>query len=271
MALKLPTALTPSRYAAHYNRTLAADLMYLTYDHRRARKQRDDGGQTATAAQLWTWDPDNPYTKNRPARPPKGNSNRITPSPKAVHSGNLVRLKEIQLNTFVKEASSSKSQVLSAIAGFQAMTGEPIPGFASDGQSSSGGPGAGIQVVKTRKASASFKVRAGQVCGIKVALRGDAMWTFLETLVEIVLPRMKDWNGVRLPPPSVNLKSPSSTGGVVAFGLPASAMGLFPSVEVNLEQYPRLHGFNIQFITNARGKGAQDQARALVSGFRIPL
>jgi len=97
------------------------------------------------------------------------------------------------------------------------------------------------------------------------------MWTFLETLVEIVLPRMKDWNGVRLPPPSVNLKSPSSTGGVVAFGLPASAMGLFPSVEVNLEQYPRLHGFNIQFITNARGKGAQDQARALVSGFRIPL
>jgi large subunit ribosomal protein L5 len=261
----LTSNLSPHRYADHYHRVLAPDLLYLTYDHSPAPSSLVS--PTQRKADQIHWDPTNPYTKNRPAKKPKGNQ-ALTPATRIIKPDNVVRLEEIVLNTFVKEATANKNQLLTAIAGFQAMTGEPIPGYASDGSKNST---SGIQIARTTRASASFKVRAGMVCGVKVSLKGEAMWSFLETLVDLVLPRMKDWNGVRLPPPSVNKRSPSSTGGVVSFGLSPAAMGLFPGVEVNLEQYPRLHGFNIQFITNAKGLGAQDQARALLSGFRVPL
>lgn len=267
--LVLPRALSPHRYSTHYDRVLAHDLLYMTYDHSLTQQP-----ELTQAKEAPKWDPSNPYTRNRPARRPKGNSARTTPGMRAIGPHNVVRLEEIVLNCFVKEASSSKSQILPALAGFQAMTGEPLPGFASDAASSSSSSSAGssgIQVVYTKKGSASFKVRAGQVCGAKVSLKGESMWTFLETLVDLVLPRLKDWNGIKLPPPSVNLRSPASTSGVVSIGLPPSAMGLFPGVEVNLEQYPRLQGFHVQFLTNAKGKTAQDQARALLSGFRLPL
>ena len=259
------SALSPRRYSEHYHRVLAPDLLYLTYDHHVADSQLRSPAERKKDQLLW--DPSNPYTKNRPAKKPKGMSGKLTPATRIVNPNSLIRLESITLNTFIKEASTSKSQILGAIAGFQAMTGEPIPVHASESLSHK----SGIQVNRTGKASASFKVRPDQVCGIKVSLKGEPMWSFLETLVDLVLPRLKDWNGVRLPPPSVNRHSPSSTGGVVAFGLPPAAMGLFPSVEVNLEQYPRLYGFHVQFLTNAKGMGAQDQARALLSGFRIPL
>lgn len=265
----LTSNLSPRRYAEHYHRVLAPDLLYLTYDHSPAPSSLIS--PTQRKKDQITWDPENPYTKNRPAKKPRGGQ-ALTPATRIIKPNNVVRLEEIVLSTFVKEASSNKNQLLSAIAGFQAMTGEPIPGFASDGSNTGKQSRTnGIQISRTTKASASFKVRAGMVCGVRVGLKGESMWSFLETLVDLVLPRMKDWNGVRLPPPSVNPRSPSSTGGVVSFGLGPGAMALFPGVEANLEQYPKLHGFNIQFITNAKGRGAQDQARALLSGFRVPL
>lgn len=263
----LTSSLSPHRYAEHYSRVLAPDLLYMTYDHSPAMSHLTPP-HLKKASQI-TWDPSNPYTKNRPAKQPKGNNTSLQPAVRRIKPDTVVRLERIVLDTFVKEAATSKSALLSAIAGFQAITGEPIPGYASDGNTDP--DGSGLKVTRTGKGSSSFKIRSGQTCGVKVELQGEAMWTFLETLVELVLPRMKDWNGVKLPPPSVNRRSPSSASGVVAFGLPANAMGLFPAVEVNLEQYPRLHGFNIHFITNAKGLGAQDQARALMSGFRIPL
>lgn len=260
------SSLAPQRYAEHYHRVLAQDLLYLTYDHT-VPPARLIPPHLRKADQL-AWDPENPYTKNRPAKKPRGGGSLI-PATRMVAADNVVRLEEIVINTFVKEAAVNKSQVLSAIAGLQAMTGQPLPGFAAE--STSGSAKSGIQVLHTKKASASFKVRAGQVCGAKVSLKGEAMWSFLETLVELVLPRLKDWNGVKIPPPSTNLKSPAQVSGVVSFGLPPAAMGLFPGTELNVEQFPRLHGFNLSFITNVRGLGAQDQARALMSGFRIPL
>lgn len=264
----LTSSLSPHRYALHYDRVLASDLLYMTYDHSPAPSTLIDP-RIRKADQL-EWDATNPYTRNRPQKQPRG-KRPLLPAAQQIKPDTLVKLEKITLDTFVKEASSSKAQVLSAIAGFQAMTGEQAPGFASDDYPRQNGEVEGIQVVRTGKASASFKVRSGQVCGAKVTLRDEAMWTFLETLVDLVLPRLKDWNGVRLPPPSTNRKSPSMTSGVVGFGLPPQAMALFPAMEINLEQYPRLHGFNINFVTNAKGPGAQDQARALLSGFRIPF
>ena len=132
---------------------------------------------------------------------------------------------------------------------------------------------AGIQVTRTGSKSASFKIRAGQPAGVKVALASqESIHDFLETLVEFVFPRLKDWPGVPLPKAGRSFDTlPSSKSGSLTFGLPKEAMPLFPQVEMQLDSYPRLYGFHVHVVTNARGTGAEDRVRALLSGLRIPF
>ena len=176
---------------------------------------------------------------------------------------NVIRLEKIQIHTMMKEAINNKSNLLGAIMALRALTGETYKG---------GGRHAveGIQIVKGKKSVGGW-IRPGIPVGVKVDLKGQSMYDFLGTLVEFVLPRMRDFNGVILPPQSSSANSPSAVSGVVSFGLPPSAMGLFPQIEVNLDSYPRTYGMHIHFVTNATGLGAQNRARALVSGFQIPF
>jgi large subunit ribosomal protein L5 len=97
------------------------------------------------------------------------------------------------------------------------------------------------------------------------------MYDFLETLVEFVLPRLREFPGLVLPGSASNLQTPSGVSGVVSFGLPPEAMGLFPETEVNLDSYPKSYGMHIHFITSAEGLGAQNRARALLSGLGVPF
>ncbi|KAG8790492.1 hypothetical protein FRC17_008901 [Serendipita sp. 399] len=129
----------------------------------------------------------------------------------------------------------------------------------------------GVQLVYGRKNLPQWKLRRGLPCGVKVSLKGDKMYAFLGSLVEFVLPRLREWNGVVLPAPSVNRNSPSMTSGVVSIGLKPEDVELFPQIEVNQDLYPRVFGMYIHFFTNERGKGAQNKARALLSGYQIPF
>jgi large subunit ribosomal protein L5 len=128
----------------------------------------------------------------------------------------------------------------------------------------------GVQIVKGKKSEAGW-IRPGLPCGVKVEMKGEMMWTFLSTLSTFVLPRLKDFAGFTLPPTSATPYSPSAVSGVVNIGLPPHAMALFPQIEVNVDSYPKMFGFHINFITDARGVGAQAQARQLLSGFQIPF
>jgi large subunit ribosomal protein L5 len=164
----------------------------------------------------------------------------------------------------VKEAITSKHAILSAIMAFRAISGETKYG---GGILSS----TGVRVITSKSGVAEFKIRAGLPFGVKVELKGEKMYEFIGTLVDFVLPRIREFSGVVMPAPTANASSPSMTSGVVSIGLPPTAMGLFPQIEINLDSYPTTHGLHIQFITNARGKGAQNRARALLSGFQIPF
>jgi len=177
--------------------------------------------------------------------------------------GDVVRLERIQLHTFVKEAMGNKSHLLGALMQMRALTGETYEG---------GGRHAvqGVQIVRGKKSVGGW-LRPGVPCGVKVDLKGQAMYDFLGTLVEFVLPRLREFNGVQLPPSAASVNTPAGVSGVVSFGLPANAMVFFPQIEINVDAYPKLCGMHIHFITNARGVGAQDKARALVSGFQIPF
>ena len=100
----------------------------------------------------------------------------------------------------------------------------------------------GQHVVKTkaRKSIANYKVRAGQEIGAMVTLRGDNMWFFLERLICIALPRVKDFRGV----------NPNAFDGRGNYSLGITEQIIFP--EIDFDKIERISGMNIAFVTTAR-------------------
>ena len=255
-----------SRLGDHYDSTVSHDLLYLLYSH---ATHTEAAQRPNPLERTPIWSPENPYAHGRSAPPrPKGNR-YIVPNPTYVSPESVPRLESIVVESMYKHAVGAKSNLLPLIMAFQAITGEP-PQVKTPGPYGPGS-GEGIQVTQSTKKSASFKIRAGMPSGVKVELKGEPMYAFLETVIDFVLPRLKTFSGIPLPPASHPRQSPSSTSGVVSFGLPPEAMGLFPQIEVNLDQYPRAFGMNIFCVTNTKGRGAQDQARALLSGVGLPF
>lgn len=245
----------PCRLEDHYHSTLKDDLMYMTYKH--------EIGERPPPRQIrLRFDPNDPYTKYRHNPAVGGSQFGRKPAPPSTPD-NIVMLERIQLHSMVKEAVANKSNLLSAMMQLKALTGENFQG---------GGQHAveGVQIVRGKKSVGGW-LRPGIPIGVKVDLRGRSMYDFLGTLVEFVLPRMREFSGIVLPPQSSAVNSPNAVSGVVSFGLPPQAIMFFPQIEVNLDSYPKLYGMHIHFITNATGIGAQDRARALVSGFQIPF
>lgn len=244
------------RCQAHFENTLADDLLYLTFNH-------SSTVHPPIPAVPPQWDMTNPYAKNRPPPSPRGNR-PLQAAGLPTTADNLPRLERIVLHTMIKDAITNKSQILGPMMALRAISGQTDYG---------GGQRAhqGVRVCKSRAASAAFRLREGVPISLKVELRGPQMYEFINTLVEFVFPRLREFRGVTMPPASAAKSSPSAMSGVVAFGLPKEAFALFPQLEVNLDSYPRMCGMHIHFITNLRGKDAQARARALVSGFQIPF
>lgn len=245
----------PCRLADHYHTTVAPDLMYLTYKH-------ELGPRPPERQIRLRYDPENPYSKFR-KNPPVGGVRLGKKLPDPSSPENVTRLETIQIHTMVKEVINSKTSLLGVLMALRALSGET---------NQSGGHHAvqGVQIVRGKKSVGGW-IRPNIPVGAKVDLKGQSMYDFLATLVEFVLPRLREFHGVPLPFQSERIDTPSSVGGVVSFGLPPQAMGLFPQIEVNMEAYPKMYGMHLHFITNASGVGAQDRARALLSGFQIPF
>ncbi|KAG8985233.1 hypothetical protein FRB93_005935 [Tulasnella sp. JGI-2019a] len=241
------------RILSHYNHTLATDLFYLTYRHEEKIKIQ----------KVPERDVNNPYTLNRPPPQPRGGG-VLRPAASPTTHEHVPRLEKIVLHTYVKEAQGKREAILSAMALLRQLSGE-LEGAGGNKFSK------GVEVCRSRKTSSSFRITKDIPISVKVEIKGEKMYDFIGTLVEFVLPRIRDFSGITMPVPSASATSPSAISGVVAFGLPPSAMSLFPQVEVNYDSYPRSHGLNIDFVTNIRGQDAQNKARALVSGFRIPF
>ncbi|KIJ62678.1 hypothetical protein HYDPIDRAFT_169027 [Hydnomerulius pinastri MD-312] len=246
---------TPCRLQDHYYTTLQDDLMYMTYIH-------ESGPRPPPRDIRLKYDVENPYTVNRINTTVGGDRFGKMPAP-VTTAENVVKLEKIVLHAMIKEAISHKANLVGAIASFRALSGETDQG---GGRHTS----CGVEIVKGKK-SVSGWVRPGVPLGVKVVIKGPKMYDFIATLSEFVLPRLREFSGIVMPPSSSNMQTPSGVTGVVTFGLPPEAFGLFPQLEVNLEAYPRPHGMHIHFVTNAEGQGAQNKARALVSGFQIPF
>lgn len=244
-----------SRLGEHYQNTLRDDLMYMTYVH-------ESKARPPPREPRHMFDPEDPYSKHR-KNPYVGGSQLHKKPPPVSTPENVVKLEKICLHSMQKNALVNRSNLLGTIAAFRAISGETEHG---GGWKSS----EGVQLVRGRK-NVSGWVRPNLPIGVKVELKGEKMYEFLGSLVQFVLPRLREFEGVVLPPASANLATPAGVSGVVSMGIPPEAMGFFPQIEVNQDAYPRMYGMHIHFVTNATGVTAQNKARSLLSGFQLPF
>jgi len=148
------------------------------------------------------------------------------------------RITKITVNMGVGEAVADKKVMDAAVSDLTKITGQkPL-------------------VTKSRKAIASFKIRAGLAIGCKVTLRGARMYEFLDRLINIAMPRIRDFRGV----------SPRSFDGRGNYSLGVKEQIIFP--EIQYDQIDQIRGMDITITTTARDNR---QGRALLEAFNFPF
>lgn len=111
-------------------------------------------------------------------------------------------------------------------------------------------------ITKARKSIANFKLREGRAIGVKVTLRGERMWSFLDRLMNIALPRVRDFRGI----------SPNSFDGRGNYTLGLREQLVFPEIEY--DKIDKLRGMEITIVTNARNDA---ESRQLLSMLGMPF
>ena len=111
-------------------------------------------------------------------------------------------------------------------------------------------------ITKAKKSIAGFKLREGQPIGVKVTLRGDAMYNFMEKLIKVALPRVRDFRGI----------SSKAFDGFGNYTLGIKEQLIFP--EINYDEIVKLRGMDIVFVTTAE---TNEEAFDLLSGFGMPF
>ena len=148
------------------------------------------------------------------------------------------RISKITLNMGVGEATGDKKIIEHAVADMTAIAGQkPV-------------------VTKSGKAIANFKVRENYPVGVKVTLRRVRMYEFLERLIAIALPRIRDFRGL----------SPKSFDGRGNFAMGIKEHIVFP--EINYDEVDEIWGMDVIVCTTAK---SDDEARALLKAFDFPF
>ena len=148
------------------------------------------------------------------------------------------RITKVTLNMGVGEAIGDKKALENAVADLTLISGQkPV-------------------INKARKSIAGFKVRQGWPIGTKVTLRRDRMYDFLERLIGVAIPRIRDFRGI----------NPKQFDGRGNFSMGVSEQIIFP--EIDYEKIDKLRGLDITVTTTARN---DDEGRALLRAFNFPL
>ena len=148
------------------------------------------------------------------------------------------RITKITVNMGVGEAVADKKVMDAAVGDLTKISGQkPL-------------------VTRSRKAIASFKIRAGLPIGCKVTLRGARMYEFLDRLINIAMPRIRDFRGV----------SPRSFDGRGSYSLGVKEQIIFP--EIQYDQIDQIRGMDITITTTAKDNR---QGRALLEAFNFPF
>ena len=148
------------------------------------------------------------------------------------------KISKIVLNMGVGEATQDKKKVEQAAQEMELIAGQkPV-------------------ITKAKKSIAQFKLREGMPIGVKVTLRRERMYEFLDRLITIAMPRIRDFRGV----------NPKSFDGRGNYNMGLKEQLIFP--EINYDRVANVRGMDITIVTTAKN---DDEARALLEGFNVPF
>ncbi|SBS29431.1 50S ribosomal protein L5 [Marinomonas aquimarina] len=148
------------------------------------------------------------------------------------------KITKITLNMGVGEAIADKKLLENAVNDLTALSGQKVV------------------VTKARKSVAGFKIRDGYPIGCKVTLRGDRMWDFFDRLVDVAIPRIRDFRGL----------NPKSFDGRGNYSMGVKEQIIFP--EIDYDKVDRVRGMDITITTTAR---TDEEGRALLAAFSFPF
>lgn len=148
------------------------------------------------------------------------------------------KITKVTLNMGVGEALGDKKMIENALSDMQLIAGQkPI-------------------VTKARKSIAGFKVREGYPIGCKVTLRNERMWEFLDRLIDIAVPRVRDFRGL----------TPKSFDGRGNYSMGVKEQIIFP--EIDYDKVDKIRGLDITITTTAN---TNDEGRALLKALNFPF
>ena len=148
------------------------------------------------------------------------------------------KLDKVVINMGVGEAKDNAKLLDSAIADLEKITGQKAV------------------VCRARKSVANFKLREGMAIGCKVTLRGEKMYEFVDRLVNLALPRVRDFRGV----------NPNAFDGRGNYALGIKEQLIFPEIEY--DKVDKVRGMDIIFVTTAN---TDEEARELLTQFNMPF
>jgi large subunit ribosomal protein L5 len=148
------------------------------------------------------------------------------------------KITKITLNMGVGEAIADKKLLEHAVKDLEALSGQKVV------------------VTKARKSVAGFKIRDGYPIGCKVTLRGERMWDFFDRLVDVAIPRIRDFRGL----------NPKSFDGRGNYSMGVKEQIIFPEIEY--DKVDRVRGMDITITTTAR---TDEEGRALLAAFSFPF
>lgn len=177
--------------------------MTLTYQH------YPPGYEAAVKGpRLRPWDDSSPYHKNRPLRGPRGGA-VLLPIRKPITFRNIPQLTGVTVHSFVAKAVENSAPLHVAGMAVQAITGvRATPHVAKH------------NVVQ-------WGMRAGKYVSVTAELKGEDMYHFVSKLVDVVMPRMKDWKGIK--------GTSGDSSGNISFGMSPEELAFFPEIEVNYD------------------------------------
>ena len=150
----------------------------------------------------------------------------------------ITKVEKIVINMGVGEAARDSKFIEAAVKDLELISGQkPV-------------------ITKARKSIAGFKIREGQEIGAKVTLRGEQMYNFMEKLIRVSLPRVRDFRGV----------SNKAFDGKGNYTLGIKEQIIFPEIEY--DQILKVRGMDIVFVTTAK---TNEEAFELLSGFGMPF
>ena len=148
------------------------------------------------------------------------------------------RLKKVVINVGVGEALDNAKALDAVVGDISTITGQkPV-------------------ITKARKSIANFKLREGRAIGVRVTLRGERMWSFMDRLMNVALPRVRDFRGI----------SPNSFDGRGNYTLGLREQLVFPEIEY--DKIDKLRGLEVSIVTTAR---TDEEGRQLLQLMGMPF